>query len=197
MPDATVYVMEEANLYCGAVPTDQSASLHLELSEMKMPAFNQQFVDHRAGGAPTAIEIPTIFAKLESTFQLLGWNTQVAGLIGAWSSQQNQFFAYGNIRDEASGISYQAIAAMKGKLGTADPQNWTRGALAHWNYAVKGIIHYELYIAGNQLYYWDFFENRFIVNGVDQNADINTNLNIPTFTPTPLISVTAPVAPGS
>jgi hypothetical protein len=184
-----VLTMEKANLYCGAAPTDTNASNHLTITELKLPGLDEQYTDHRPGGAPVAIEIDTIIARLESTFVLVGLTPQVMELVGSWDTQQNLFFAYGVIRDRQSGEAAQAIAVMKGRLGRADPQNWQRGNVLHTQFSIRGIVHYELAIAGEQIYYWDFFNNQFVVGGVDRNADANALLATGAVaTPTPLIN---------
>jgi phage tail tube protein FII len=175
----TILNLEKANMFCGREPSDVNAGLYLELTEFKLPAMNETYVDHRAAGVPMGIEIDTIFAKPEATFQLMGWNAQVAGLISSWIAEQNVFWVYGLLRDRMTAEATQVTAKMRGRLGLADPQNWNRGAAQHWNYAIKGIITYKLQIGNTPLYDWDFFENRFLVGQFDRNADVNRILNIP------------------
>ena len=195
MPNS-ILTMEKANLYAGAAPTDTNASNHLVITECKLPALDEQYVEHRAGGAPVAVEIDTIISHLESTFILVGVTPQVMQLVGSWDTNQNLFFIYGLIRDRQSGEAAQAIAVIKGRLGRADPQNWQRGNVMHTNYAIRGIVHYELNIAGQQIYYWDFFNNQFLVGGEDRNADSNAFLATGSLaTPTPLIQ--PGILPGS
>jgi P2 family phage contractile tail tube protein len=174
-----VQTMEAANLFCGKDPKDVSVSNHLVLTEIKLPALDEVYVDHRAGGAPVAIEIDTVINKLESTFILLGWTPSVAALAASWERNQNHFYMYGVIRDRQSGDIIQAIAHLIGRLGKTDPQNWRRGDVMHWNYALKGIVHYELSIGGQPMYYWDFFTNDLRIGGVPRNDQINTALGIP------------------
>jgi phage tail tube protein FII len=174
--------LEAANLFCGTVPENVTASNHLTLAELKLPAMEEQYVDHRPGGSPVAIEVDTIFARPECTFTLAGWSEQVPSLLAAWSDQQNTFFAYCVLRDRSSGAPIQAIATMTGRLGRADPQNWRRGDLHHWAYAIRGITMYELQIDQNILIQWEFFNNTLIINGEDRNADVNAFLRVGTTT---------------
>ena len=175
----SILTLEKANMFCGLSAPDSLNSLHLELTEVKLPAMNEQYVDHRAGGVPIAVEVDTIFAKLECTFQLLGWDTQVASLIASWGTDQNTFHVFGLLRDRRSGLASQAYARMKGRLGLSDPQLFRRGDAMHWNYGIKGIIMYKLQVGGNPLYTWDFFDNTFIVGGVDRNSDDTRIMQIP------------------
>ena len=150
--------MTDANLYSGVA---QSGSLHLEIINLKLPGLTETYIDHHPGGAPVSIEVDVSYAKLESTFQLLGWNPGIASLVGAWQREQTMFFAYGLIRDRSSGEAFQAVASIIGRLGTADPQAFQRGESMLWKYAIKGIVYYSLSLAGKQLVLWDFLNNTF------------------------------------
>ena len=187
----TLLTMESANLYCGIQNgvTNTANSLHLEITELKLPALNETYADHRAAGAGIAVEIDTVFNKLEATFQLLGWDSQVAELVASWFTNDNLFYAYGLIRDRSSGAAIQAAAQMKGRLGLADPQLFRKGDTMHWNYAIKGIIQYQLYLAGDAIYQWDYYNNVFLVGGVDRNADRTACLHLPAPTPSGLPSI--------
>jgi Bacteriophage tail tube protein len=191
-----VWVMEDANMFCGVGPTDNTHSNHLILTEVKLPGLDMQFVDHRAGGAPVAIEISTVIARLECTFVCLGMTPQIMELIGSWNQAMNWFWIYGVIRDQADGSAAQAAAAIQGQLGRADPQNYRRGDVQHTNYAIRGIQHYELNIAGANVYHWDFQTNTRIIGDIDQNRVVNTFLNTAAVTAAPAISTVFPFQPG-
>ncbi len=195
MPN-TVYVMEAANLICGDTgdQTSPGQSTHLTLSELKLPGFDENYVDHVAGGAPVAIEVATHFPRLEATFNLMGWQPDVMGMIAASDISQQVFTAYGLIRDRRSGAAIPAKAIMEGRLGRANPQNWRRGDAMHFEYSIRSIVHYELYMgtAGSpdgsqgalaEIYFWDFFTSEFRVtsNGIvrNVNADMINLLAIP------------------
>src|ERR1700733_12698425 len=96
--------MEAANIFCGVqAPSDPTQSNHLRLTDVKLPGMDEQYVDHRAAGAPVAIEIDTVFARLECTFTLAGWSTDVAALVAQWGSTNNQFWIFGALRDRVTG----------------------------------------------------------------------------------------------
>jgi P2 family phage contractile tail tube protein len=178
-PNVNPWTMEAANLFCGESPSDANASNHLTLTELKLPGLDMQYVDHRAGGAPVAIEIDTIIARLECTFSLVGVSPQVMGMLGSWQSSKNIFNAFGVIRDQVTGQAAQARAQIDGQLAKVDPTNWRRGDVMHVAYAIRGITHYELNIAGEPIFFWDFQTNTRIVGGVNQNRAINGLLQIP------------------
>jgi hypothetical protein len=155
---------------------------------MKVPAMDAQFTDHRAGGAMVNIEVNNMMARLESTFVLLGLTPQVMSIVNSWSYNNRWFSAFGVIRDQLSGDVAQAAALIQGQLGRADPQNWTRGNVLHTTYAIRGIIHYELFVAGVQTYLFDYGSNTLQVGNEDQTAVINQLLQTGQTNPGPRLT---------
>lgn len=180
MPVTPLLTMEAANIFCGVQQPDNiNNSNHLRLTDVKLPGMDEQYVDHRAAGAPVAVEIDTVFARLECTFTLAGWNEQVAELTASWGVGPNQYWIFGALRDRVTGDVYQARAAIYGRMGRADPQLWRRGDIAHWAFSIRGITRYTLTVGNDAaIYDWDYFGNDFFVGGVDRLAQINAALNL-------------------
>jgi phage tail tube protein FII len=172
-----VYSMEGCNLFCG--DHDPSASNHLVLQEMKLPALEENYVDHAAGGAPVAIEIDTHVNRLEATFNLAGWNPWVMTLIGESRRERQVFTSYGLIRDRRLGEAIDAMAVIQGRLGRASPTAFSHGALMAHEFSIRAIVHYELYMGGEEIYWWDFFTSTRRIGGADLNFDFNRILRIP------------------
>lgn len=183
-----VWTLEDVNLFCGNAPNNNKDSNHLVLTEMKLPGIDAQYTDHRAGGAMINIEINNMVARMESTFVLIGMTGQVMKIVNSWTTNNRWFTAFGVIRDQMDGTVAQGAALIKGQLGRADPQNWTRGNVLHTTYAIRGIMHYELYIAGDQIYLWDYFSNTLKVGTEDQTSVINTILQTGSTNTSPLLS---------
>lgn len=193
MANATIYVMESANLICGdtrsAVPGGMSApgiSTHLVLQELKLPAMEENYVDHAPGGAPIAIEIPTHQNKLEATFNLAGWDPSLMSYIGQNDPYYQRFTAYGLIRDRRTSRALQAMAVIEGRLGRVNPTAFSKGTLMHHEYSIKSIVHYQLtmQLTPNgqmpmEIYFWDFFTSVRRVGGKDLNKDMIRLLRIP------------------
>ena len=194
---ANLYVMEAANLFvgdndaAGSGAGDQTAegaaggSLHLVLTELKLPTLEHNFTDHLAGGAPIAYEVDTYIQRMELTFNLAGWQPDVLQVMASSRIQLQHFNAYGVIRERRTGTALRARAKLWGKLGRANPQAWRRGAVMEHEYSIRSINHYELYMetvrgVETKIYYWDWFLNQFLVGTEDINADTNAILMIPT-----------------
>ena len=183
-----IYVMDYANMFCGSGPTNDKDSNHLVLTEVKLPSLEMQYQDHRAGGAPIAIEIPTVINRLEVTFVLVGITRQVMELVDSWVNIEREFYIYGNVRDQMAGTAFQAAAAIRGQLGRVDPTNFRKGDVMSFNYSIRAIHRYEFGIQGHLVYYWDYFNNQRYNGGNDMNRVINDNLHINAAAPDFLLS---------
>lgn len=174
---STIYVMEAVNLFCG--DHDPTASKHLTITELKLPPLQAIYADHHAGGARVAIEVELGVQKLEPTFKLAGIDPDLLGQFGLGSRYKNVYTAYGKVRDKRTGRDIEAKAIVEARLGKIDPDAFTRGELMGHEYALNEVTHYELWFDGKPKIVWDFFENRWEVDGEDQNAADNRILRVP------------------
>lgn len=157
-------VLEHVNLFCGTDPGGDDVSNHLILSELQLPKFSEQYIDHRPGGAAMAIEIDVIFQHLEAHFQLIGVQPQVMKLLRPYAANQTWFTALGFVRDPFDGTYTQAKAQMQGRLGSIEPENWQRGRPFHIGYSIREIMQYKLEVAGfGSIVDWDFMTNKMYV----------------------------------
>jgi P2 family phage contractile tail tube protein len=171
--------MESANLFCG--DDDPTSSNHLVLQEIKLPGLEENYADHAPTGAPIAIEIDTHMIRLEATFNLAGWQTQVMTLIGESNKQRQKFTIYGLIRDRRTGEALESIALLEGRLGRVNPTNFRKGDLQSHEFSIRGITHYELTIEDEEIYAWDFFTSTRRIGGVDIDEDMRQILRISQF----------------
>jgi phage tail tube protein FII len=147
-----IATIESANLFVG--DHDPSASNHLTIANLKLPEIAYFMVDHAAGGAPIAVEVPVIVGKLVASFRLVG--VQPAIMAIALSGLQ-VFTGYAVIRDRMSGRAREAKVIFEGYLGRADPEQFEKGStLVGIEYEIRGILHYDLTVAGQRVYFWDF-----------------------------------------
>jgi hypothetical protein len=148
--------LEAANIFCGAA----GGSNHLRLVNVKLPSYEEVYIDHKPGGAPIGIEIDVIVNKLQCDFNLVGWTPQVDALIGSWRSGVNQFWIFGALRDRLSGSVTQVQVNMTGRLGKVAMNEWQRGSVGSTSYSIKGLIAYKLQIQGyGVMIDWSFFNN--------------------------------------
>lgn len=173
---ANFYMMEAANLFCG--DHDPTASKHLTLTELQLPALNEIFQDHLPGGSKFQIEIGLGVEKLLPTFKLAGTDPDVLSLFGLGTRIKNTFTAYGVIRDQRTGNALEAKAIIGGRLGSIEAETFQRGEMHGHDYAINAVTHYELWWAGKEKFYMDFFASEWRVDGVSQNSAENRILRI-------------------
>lgn len=140
----SLFTLESANMYCGLEPAPNSTSMHLKLSEVKLPHFEEFYIDHRPGGAPVAIEVDMIYTKLDCNFVIAGFDYHIYTSMRAWSISQNYFFIYGLLRDRLTSGYHQLRAILKGRLGNVEGQPWRRGDVYHTACSIRAITQYEL-----------------------------------------------------
>ena len=182
-------VLEAANVFVG---DDPSASAHLVLKNVKLPAMQKNYVDFMPGGGILGTEIDTHFQKLECTFSFAGWSPQTMSKVGIWSSASQQFSIYGMLRDRLTGAVQRIEAFLWGQLAKAAPDNFDRGTLNSVEYSIMGIYRYKLVIDKHEIYFWDMGTNELIIGGVDILADQNAALGVPASS-SPLVEITSPV----
>lgn len=175
---ATLYILEAANIFCG--DADPNNSKHLSVMNLKLPDLAAMYQDHHPGGARVQIEIEVGVNKFEPTFKLMGFDPALLVQFGLGSRIKNIYTAYGAIKDRRTGGTIELKAIMEGRLGRAAPDEFQRGELAGNEYAINEMTHYELWWNGTEKIAWDFFTNLWRVDGVDQNAETNAVLRIPT-----------------
>lgn len=175
---ATLNTLEAANIFCGTDDPTQAASNHLSLTELKLPTFEENFTDHLAGGAPVAMRIDTHINPLECTFNLLGFNAHVMGLMKSWMRSQRHFIAYGLVRDRLNGAVLKCEAEMWGRLSRVNPTAYRRNDVLHHEYQINGIDRYRLTVGDQQIFLWDFFTNQLVIGGIDKTKEWNDTLHI-------------------
>ena len=174
---STLYIMEAANLFCG--DDDPTGSKHLTLTELQLPNLQEMYQDHHPGGSRVQVEVAVGIEKLEASFKLAGWDPDLLTQFGLGARALKKFTAYGVIRNKRTGTAIEAKAVLEGRLGRANPEAFQRGEMQGYDYAINGIMHYELHFEGVEKVYWDFFTTDWRIDGVAQNADERAILRIP------------------
>lgn len=168
---------EGANLYVG--DADPSASLHLVLETMKLPALEEVTGEWAPGGGIGSVELGTGRLKpLQAGFKLKGQTPDVMVSFGLGDKRRQNYTAYGALRDKRTGGVSQSKAIILGRMTKVEGDEFKSGELAGYDYALTEIFHYELYIAGREIYYFDYLNSTWRVDGADQNADVRQALGL-------------------
>ncbi len=174
---ATLFVPEAFNLFAG--PASQpNASKHLTITENTFPKLTEKTVEHHPGGSIGAITIGGLgLNALQHGFKLTGADAQTMALFGqsgqTWTS-------YAVLRDKQGNAPVEWKVTEVGRLISLENDPLRRGDLSSQTHMIEEITFYEMMIAGQEVYYYDFFANIWRVNGVDLNQQTNAILRVPT-----------------
>jgi hypothetical protein len=152
---------------------------------LKLPGWEEAYVDHTPAGAQVGIEVPMHFNKLEATFNLAGWDPGIMTFLGQEDHRSHSFTAYGLIRDRRTSEALQAIARIEGRLGRVNPTAFSKGSLMAHEYSIKSITSYKLtmqLVKGGypeEIYFWDFFSSSFRAGSIDLANDLGRLLALP------------------
>jgi len=175
---ANMYVLEAVNLYAG--DADPSNSKFLTLTSLQLPTMEEVTADHMPGGGVGGINIGMgVLTALESGFNLNGYDPDMMTLFGLGGGERQVFTAYGVLKNKRTSEEIEAKTIMHAILSTVTPDEFTRGELQGYEYALREIVHYESYFDGREKHYFDFFTNVWRVDGVSKFAKRNRILLIP------------------
>lgn len=173
---SSLLFLESANLFVG--DEDPTDGKHLTLEEVQLPSMEEVFQDHNPGGADFGIDVAVGKTKMSPTFKLKGIDPQVFSQFGLGTKRRIFYTMRGLLRDQRTGGEKAMKAIFEGRLGKASPEAWKRGELTGSEYAINEVVHYELYVAEQEIYFWDFFTSTWRVNGTDENAATKSILGI-------------------
>ena len=161
-------IVEAMNLFVGTA--DPSASKHLALQEVKLPPLQRKFQDHSAGGGVVDIEVGLGIQKLEPSFKLTGHDPQVLSQFGYMGGETLIYTLRGATRDKISGKDVALKAVIEGELGKAESDAFKNGDLLASDYAINGVLMYQLFFDDAEKYFFDWRNSLIRVDGVDRSA---------------------------
>lgn len=174
---SSLYFQEAANLFVG--DHDPTASLHLVLESVKVPDLQEVTQEWTPGGAIGGVDVAMgVLQKLEAGFKLKGEQPEILTQFGLGSKRRQNFTVYGSIRDKVTGEAIQSVAILEARMTKVAGDEFKRGELKGYDYALTEIFHYELKMGGQEIYYYDFLTTEWRVNGETQNQDVLSNLGI-------------------
>jgi len=174
---ATIYIPEALNIF--VTDTGPDNGKHLKITDVTLPKLSEKTMEHHPGGGIGAIQIGGLgFDPLELGFRLVGVDPQSLAQFGLGGTGQVPYTIYGAIRDKQTGSAIELKATSWGRMVTIDSGTWKRGDAAEQTHQIREITMYTLYWNKVELYYYDFYNSTWRVNGVDQVRDVNTILRI-------------------
>lgn len=169
-------IVEAMNLFVGTA--DPTASKHLSIQEVKLPLLQNKYQDHAAGGAILDIEVRTGIQKLEPTFKLVGHDPQVLTNFGYMSGEMTMYTMRGAMRDKITGKDVALKAVIEGELGKIESDAFQNGNLLTNDYAINGVLLYQLFFDDTEKYFFDWKNSVLRVDGVNRHAKRNAMLGL-------------------
>lgn len=173
---AELKIITGANLFCDEDPGESN---HLQLDEVGLPDLNRMMEEHNPGGGFMALEIDMgQYEALTLPFKLTGVNANMLARAGYGDGLLHSYTIFKEITDIATQAKSRLTCVVKGMIGTVSQDAYNKQGLSGFDYEIKGVQAYRLEIGDRSIYDFDFFANRRMVNGVDQNNRTNAILGI-------------------
>lgn len=150
---STLCVLDAANMFVGDDPT---ASMHLVLKSVKIPALNERTKDHDAlGGAGSLTLGLKSIEALEVAFKCEGFPTDVIAKF--MSPTSNRYTIRGNFRDIRAARDIPMVAVVEGRMTSVDFSEFSREGGMETDYMLKQVTSYNLVFDGREMFNYDAF----------------------------------------
>ena len=174
---ANIFLLEAASLFLG--DADPTAAKHLTLDSLALPELEYVTVDHHGGGAAGEISMSmNSIRKIEPTFKLAGFDADSYRLFTAGAGAPTKYTAYGVLRSKQDGKALQAKTVITGVLGRLAPDAFDRSQKLGHDHRIVEVTPYELMVAGEEWFYWDYFTTKRRRLGIDELAEVRTMLGL-------------------
>lgn len=134
--------------------------------EVQLPALNVTGEDYRAGGMDAAIEIDMGMEKLEASFKLSKWESNIDSL---FRSPGQVPMTFRGALEDLDGTVKPVVVKMLGKIHGIEPDAATPGAKASKTYRVP-LVSYSYTIDGRVVHDIDVRNMKCVIDGTDRLA---------------------------
>lgn len=143
------------------------------LKEINLPKPTKAVEDYTAAGMAGTVDVwMGRLEKLECDFTLIGYDSAALKLWGlAGSSARKQLTFRGALR-RADGTVAALTANITADVKQVDPGTITPGEMAPLKFVLGAVVYYRLQVGGEVLHEIDVENNKIVIDGSDQNADV-------------------------
>lgn len=171
------YIVEAANLFMG--DHDPEADNALTLETIQLPALEQTMIEYNPGGGIGAANFATtMLGALAMPFKLRGMDPDRIGLFGLGSNRRRIFTGYGAVRNKRDNTGIKAKFIVEGVIGSISATEFARGSGIDFDYKIAEVVNYQLWMDEREVYYYDWFNKVFRVDGVDEYAETRSLLGL-------------------
>ena len=145
------------------------------LREINLPKPTKAVEDYTAAGMAGTVDVWLgRLEKLECDFTLVGYDAAALKLWGlAGDAGRSQLTFRGALR-RADGTVAALAANITADVKQVDPGTITPGELAPLKFMLGAVVYYKLAIGGETIHEIDIENNKIVIGGTDQNADVRT-----------------------
>jgi len=169
-------VITGANLFCDEDPDESN---HLSLDEVGLSDITRVMEEHRPGGGFMALEVDmNMMEALTIPFTLRGVAEGMMARVGYGDDVIHAYTIFKEVRDVRTNGKERLTCVARGQLASVAHDAYNKRGMAGANFEIRGIQSYFLQIGDRVIYDFDFFANRRIVLGENQQAASNAILGI-------------------
>lgn len=136
------------------------------VEEVQLPALNIAGEEYRAGGLDIPVDIDMGMDKLEATFRITKWESEIEKLFGTGYIN----LTFRGALEDLDGTVRACVVKLRGKIHGSESEAVTPGAKAARSYRVP-LVGYTYIIDGETIHEIDVLNMKRIINGVDRLAE--------------------------
>lgn len=142
------------------------------VEEVQLPALNITGEDYRAGGMDAPAEVDMGMEKLEATFKISKWETEIDSLFG-----RDILATFRGAVQDLSGAVKACVVTMRGRIHAIETDAATPGAKAAKSYRFP-LVAYTYVLDGVTVHDIDVLNCKRVIGGTDQLADIRAAIGL-------------------
>jgi P2 family phage contractile tail tube protein len=136
------------------------------VEEVQLPALNIAGEEYRAGGLDIPVDLDMGMDKLEASFRITKWESDIEKLFGTGYIN----LTFRGALEDLDGTVRACVVKLRGKIHGIESEAVTPGAKAARSYRVP-LVGYTYIIDGETIHDIDVLNMKRIINGVDRLAE--------------------------
>jgi P2 family phage contractile tail tube protein len=136
------------------------------VEEVQLPSLNIAGEEYRAGGLDIPVDLDMGMDKLEASFRITKWESDIEKLFGTGYIN----LTFRGALEDLDGTVRACVVKLRGKIHGIESEAVTPGAKAARSYRVP-LVGYTYIIDGETIHDIDVLNMKRIINGVDRLAE--------------------------
>ncbi|MCV6639653.1 phage major tail tube protein [Candidatus Albibeggiatoa sp. nov. NOAA] len=150
-----------------------------KVSKVKLPTVAEKVEEHRGAGMGMPIDLKMGLEPMEMTFTTTDIGVEQELITAIRDGQDQQFiFRSSASTDETPSDTIMTEVTVNGSIQKVEVGDFESGSKIDTDFTVKSVKFYEKKVDGQQVFLFDLFNHKWVVNGVDQWASERGDLLI-------------------